>query len=197
MGNINWYYKTKTSAGLQHPATIVSDDEDSDVCPKHHHVVPVTTTGTDVPTPTESTDDDHIVTSVTTSSSHNEILSSTSTVVSASNLVNKLPDENNYATEDPSNHTSTETHSDQSVGGISILALTLLSGTLAILLVLVMLCVLWRRYPPRRRYGRYKSFLPMALQSDDGGIAIPTIGLPRSSKAEAEILIPADEDDEI
>ena len=124
------------------------------------------------------------------------MLSSTSTVVSASNLVNELPDENNYATEDPSNHTSIETHSEQSVGGISILALTLLSGTLAILLVLVMLCVLWRRYPPRRRYGRYKSFLPMALQSDDG-IAIPTIGLPRSSKAEAEILIPADEDDEI
>ena len=126
--------------------------------------------------------------------------SSTSTVVSASNLVNELPDENNYATEgpsteSPSNHTSID--SNHSVGGISVLALTMISGTMAILLVLVMLCALWRRYPPRRKYGRYKSFLPMSLQTEDGGIAIPSIGLPRSSKAEAEILIPADEDDEI
>lgn len=155
--------------------------------------MPVTTTGVHVPTPAESTDDDHIV---TTNSPHDE-MSSTSTVVSASNLVNELPDENNYATEDPSNDTSNQLDSNRSVDGISILALTLLSGTMAVLLVLVMLCVLWRRYPPRRRYGRYKSFLPMSLRTEDGGIAIPTIGLPRSSKAEAEILIPADEDDEI
>lgn len=122
----------------------------------------------------------------------------TTTIVSASNLVVELPDENNYATEDttPDNETSIEAHPHQSADGISILALTMLSGSLAVLLVLVMLCVLWRRYPPRRRHGRYKSFLPMSLRTDDGGIAIPTIGLPRSNKAEAEILIPEDEDDD-
>ena len=190
---MNPLHVSKTSAGLQHPATIVSDDEDSDICRKHHHVVPVTTTETNFPTPTESIGNNH---NAITSSLHNEKSSSTSTVVSASTLVSELPDENNYATKRPSNYTVVETHSEQSVSGISILALTVISGILAILLVLVMLYVLWRRYPPRRRYGRYKSFLPMALQSDDGGIAIPTIGLPRSSKAEAEILIPADEDDD-
>ena len=185
---VNIYYYITCIQGLQHPATIVSDDEDSVICPKHHHTIPVTTTETNAPTPTESTDSNHIVTT------DHEMSSSTSTVVSASNL---FPDENNYATEGPSNYTSIERDSDHSVSGISILALTLISGTMAVLLVLVMLCVLWRRYPPRRRYGRYKSFLPMSLQTEDGGIAIPSIGLPRSSKAEAEILIPADEDDEI
>ena len=119
-------------------------------------------------------------------------------IISTSTLVTKVPDEKNYATEPPKpdNQTSIETESKESASGISILALTLISGSLAVLLVLAMLCLLWRRYPPRKRHGRYKSFLPMSLQSD-GGIAIPTIGLPRGNKAEAEILIPEDEDDEI
>jgi len=180
--------KSQISIGLQHPAEVVSDDDDSNVCPKHH-VKTGNTPKTTLPTPTESNDNDHGVT--TPSSTHNEIFvaSSTNNVVSTTN---ELPDEKNQAatqnilTERP-NHPA---------NGISIFGLTLITGTIAIILVFGMLCLLWRRYPPRRKYGRYKSFLPVSLRTDDGGIAIPTIGLPRSNKAEAEILIPEDEDDD-
>ena len=163
----------------------MSDAKDSDICPKHHRT---TTDGTKAPTSIKPTSDD--ITNPS-SSLNNETSSSVTFVLSAS----ELPDEKNYGTKSPSNHTSFEP-SERPVKGISVLALTLISGTFAILVVLVMLCVLWRRYPPRRRHGRYKSFLPMSLQSDNGSIAIPTIGLPRSNKAETEILIPADEDDD-
>ena len=169
--------------GLLQAATIVSDAKDSDICPKHQH----TTTDTKVPS-TNPTSDGSITNP--SSSLNNKTPSSTTIVLSDS-----IPNEDDYTTKSPNNHTSFEP-SGRQVKGMSILALTLISGTFAILVVFVMLCVLWRRYPPRRRHGRYKSFLPMSLQSDDGSIAIPTIGLPRSNKAEAEILIPADEDDD-
>lgn len=182
-----------TSVGLKVAAAVVSDAHDSKVCPKYHSVV---VTDPKATTPTGSTKNNHIIDNVTTSSSHNKITnpSSTNTIVLTSDLATELPNQKSNVTEGvPSNNTFVVVHSS---GGISVFGLTLLSGILALLLVFIMLCVLWRRYPPRKRYGRYKSFLPMSLQTDDGGIAIPTIGLPRSNKAEAEILIPEDEDDD-
>ena len=165
--------------GLLTAATIVSTANDSEICPKSH----------DNPTNNPEV-------SVTENTTSNELPTATSDTTDAvpSSPKTEIPDK-------PHNLTDIfgdKSQGQHSVSGISIATLVLLTGILAMLLVITMLWLLWRRYPPHKRHGRYKNFLPMSLQSDTGGIAIPTIGIPRSNnRAEAEILIPDDDDDDL
>ena len=175
--------------GLLTPATIVSTATDSELCPKHHEGP--TTTNTIAHTTQNSTSS-----SVASEQLPTSIPIITDTIPSPTTESSKteIPNESH----DSTNVVLNKSQGQHSVSGISIASLVLLTGILAMLMVIGMLCLLWRRYPPRKRHGRYKNFLPMSLRSDTGGIAIPTIGIPRSNnRAEAEILIPDDDDDEI
>jgi len=174
--------------GLLTPATIVSTPSDSEICPKHHDDEP--TTSTDATT-THTTED----------STYKSVISELPTATPVINTIPPTTESSKTKISDKADnsaHIFTSESKDQHspVNGISIASLVLLTGILAMLMVIGMLCLLWRRYPPRKRHGRYKNFLPMSLRSDTGGIAIPTIGIPRSNnRAEAEILIPDDDDD--
>jgi len=170
--------------GLLTPAAVVSTATDSEICPKHHEEPTVNTDAT-ISQSTENSTSKSVVSKLPTTT---PVV--TDTIPSTIELPKTDESHNDIF---PSK--SKEQHS---VSGISIVSLVLLTGILAMLMVIGMLCLLWRRYPPRRKHGRYKNFLPMSLRSDTGGIAIPTIGIPRSNnRAEAEILIPDDDDDEI